>query len=204
VPLNEEIAEYNEEGEPLKTTKGKKYAVQKNYALCRCGKSKNKPFCDGSHLKTGFKGTETASKKKYLEEAETTEGPELNLTDVPHLCAGAGFCHRAGGTWNLTLNSDDPEAKKIAIQEAGCCYSGRLTAWDKKTGKAIEPKLKPAIGIIKEGPILVKGGVPIESADGSQYEVKNRVSLCRCGKSKNKPFCDGSHFWDGSHIGDGE
>jgi CDGSH-type Zn-finger protein len=40
----------------------------------------------------------------------------------------------------------------------------------------------------------VKGGVPVESADGTVYEVRNRVTLCRCGKSTNKPFCDGTHI----------
>ena len=43
------------------------------------------------------------------------------------------------------------------------------------------------------GPIYVRGGIPIASLDGTPYEVRNRVALCRCGASQNKPFCDGSH-----------
>ena len=43
------------------------------------------------------------------------------------------------------------------------------------------------------GPIRVKGGVRLESTDGKLYETRNRVTLCRCGKSKNKPFCDATH-----------
>ena len=43
------------------------------------------------------------------------------------------------------------------------------------------------------GPIWVRGGITVESADGREYEVRNRVTLCRCGQSSNKPFCDGSH-----------
>jgi hypothetical protein len=79
--------------------------------------------------------------------------------------------------------------------------------WDKK-GKAIEPEVKPSIGLVQDpqagvsGPIWVHGGIPIEAADGTTYEVRNRVTLCRCGKSGNKPFCDGTHitikFSDGS------
>jgi hypothetical protein len=72
--------------------------------------------------------------------------------------------------------------------------------WDKKTGKAIEPELEKSIELIEDpaigvsGPIWVRGGIPIESADGNTYEIRNRVTLCRCGKSSNKPFCDSSHY----------
>ena len=51
------------------------------------------------------------------------------------------------------------------------------------------------------GPIWVKGGIPIESADGTEYETRNRVTLCRCGQSKNKPFCDGAHISIGFKSG---
>jgi CDGSH-type Zn-finger protein len=40
----------------------------------------------------------------------------------------------------------------------------------------------------------VRGCIPIESADGTLWETRNRVTLCRCGKSQNMPFCDGSHI----------
>ena len=106
---------------------------------------------------------------------------------------------RAGGTWELTEQSDDPDARQKAIEEACDCPSGRLVAWD-QDGKAIEPDFEPSIGLIEDtqagvmGPMWVRGGIPIESADGKAYEVRNRVTLCRCGKSSNKPFCDGSHL----------
>jgi hypothetical protein len=85
------------------------------------------------------------------------------------------------------------------VEEAGDCPSGRLVVWDKR-GKAIEPVYEPSIGLVwdsqagKAGPIWVRGGIPIESADGTTYEIRNRVTLCGCGKSSNKPFCDGSHL----------
>ena len=87
----------------------------------------------------------------------------------------------------------------MAIQEACDCPSGRLVAWD-QDGKAIEPVFEPSIGLVEDteagkmGPIWVRGGIPIESADGAGYEIRNRVTLCRCGKSSNKPFCDSSHL----------
>lgn len=195
LPLNEDIVEYDREGIPLKTKKGKTLSTGETYALCRCGHSRNKPFCDGSHLTTKFDGTENPkAKQKYQDQADQLNGPDLVLKDARKLCAGAGFCHRAGGVWNLTENSDDPKSKKTAVEEACCCPSGRLVVQNKKTNKPIEPKLKPSIGIPAGGPLCVKGGVLVESADDSTYETRNRVTLCRCGKSKNKPFCDGSHF----------
>ena len=199
-PLAEHKMEFDEDGNPCKWREGKRFPSQGNYALCRCGGSQNKPFCDGTHTKANFDGTERATIKPYIDQCESIEGPDLKLTDARHLCASARFCHRAGGTWNLTMQSDDPEAKQIAIEEAGDCPSGRLVAWDKKTGKEIEPELKPSIGVVEDsqagtvGPLRVCGKIPVESADGTVYEVRNRVTLCRCGKSRNKPFCDSSHL----------
>jgi len=172
--------------------------TEEDYALCRCGRSYNKPFCDGTHLLVNFDGTETASRENYLDEAEKTVGPALTLTDVFKLCANARFCALAGGTWDLAQRSDDPEAKRMAIEEAGNCPAGRLVVWDTE-GNAIEPEYEPSIGLVEDpyvgvsGPLWVRGCIPIESSDGSTYEIRNRVTLCRCGKSSNKPFCDGNH-----------
>jgi len=199
IPLSEQIICINSNGDYHGWREGKKYPLQENYALCRCGHSKNKPFCDGTHKKIHFDGTETASREPYLKQASEIDGPGLRLTDVQNLCASARFCHRAGGVWKLTRQSDDPEAKQTAIEEACDCPAGRLVAWE-KDGKAIEPEFEPSIGLVEDpqarvmGPIWVRGGISIESADGTIYEIRNRVTLCSCGKSTNKPFCDGSHL----------
>ena len=198
IPLAKQIIGIDAARYSYEWREGKKYPPKDNYALCRCGQSKNEPFCDGTHTKVNFNGTETASREPYLDQAERIDGPVLELTDAPELCATARFCDRAGGIWNLTQQSMDSEAKRIAIEEAGNCPSGRLVVWDKK-GKAIEPKFEPSIGLVEDpqegmrGPIWVRVGIPVESADGSTYEIRNRVALCRCGISSNKPFCDGSH-----------
>ena len=174
-----------------------KVKVKKEYSLCRCGNSKNKPFCDSSHIKTKFNGKETAGFEKYEENSQLLEGPKLILKDNPRLCASAGFCHRLSGTWNLVQNSTSSSLKKVAIQQACDCPSGRLVIIDKGTNKEIEPKLSKSIGLTRNegelGPLWVRGKVPIESSNGKLYEARNRVTLCRCGKSGNKPFCDGSH-----------
>ncbi len=176
------------------------YQLPEQYALCRCGHSKNKPFCDGTHAEIHFDGTETADDKPYLDRAKKINGPSLSLTDAEHMCVHARFCMRAGGIWNLTRQSDNGEARDIAIEEAGNCPSGRLVVWDKNTGKALEPEFEKSIVVIEypprseHGPLWVRGGIPVESSEGHVYEIRNRVTLCRCGKSNNKPFCDGRHI----------
>jgi CDGSH-type Zn-finger protein len=173
--------------------------VSDSYDLCRCGKSGDKPFCDGAHAKARFNGTETASRRSFARQAETTVGPTLVLKDAEPLCASTRFCLPRGGTWDLVLESDDRVKRKTAIRQACNCPSGRLVVHDRKTGKPLEPTSAPSISLIEDplqrvsGPIWVKGRVRVESADGRVYEARSRVTLCRCGKSQNKPFCDGRH-----------
>ena len=198
VPLSEQIIRVDADGQSLGWKEGKEYPALEKYALCRCGRSSNRPFCDGTHVRIKFDGTEEAARTPYLEQADETIGPGLTLTDAPGFCASARFCDRAGGIWRLTKKSHNPDARQIAIEEACDCPSGRLVVWDKK-GKAIEPVFEPSIGLVwdtqegKMGPIWVRGRIAIESADGTTYETRNRVTLCGCGRSSNKPFCDGSH-----------
>jgi len=200
VPLQKEIIGIGAEDEPETWIAGEKYPKQDEYSLCRCGASKNHPYCDGAHKAINFDGTETASRKNYRDECDNIDGPDLILSDSPDLCASARFCHIGKGTWGFARESDDPEKRAMAIRQACNCPSGRLVARDKKTGEDFEPEFKPSISLIEDpqrkasGPIWVKGGIPIESADGTPYEVRNRITLCRCGQSKNKPFCDGSHI----------
>jgi CDGSH-type Zn-finger protein len=175
------------------------FPAQDSYALCRCGHSQNKPFCDGSHKKVGFVGAETAAREPYRDEAGLLEGPALSLTDAESLCAFARFCDPNGKVWNQVERTDDHEVRAQFVRQVNSCPSGRLVAWDNDTGKALEPKLPVSIGLIEDpaegvsGPVWLRGGIPLIAADGFAYEVRNRVTLCRCGASKNKPFCDGTH-----------
>jgi CDGSH-type Zn-finger protein len=190
----------NEEGEGIAWEEGKEYSLEDNRALCRCGQSKNKPYCDGIHSKINFDGAETADNKPYIEQADVTDGPTLKLTDVEKICAGARFCDPEGGTWELTRQSDDPRSRALAIQQVADCPAGRIAVWEKDTGEEIEPELEPSLGLTEDpykevsGPIWVRGSIPVESSEGNIYEVRNRVTLCRCGRSSNKPFCDTSHM----------
>ncbi len=169
------------------------------YFLCRCGASKTKPFCDGSHTEIGFDGTETASRAPYIEQAGVLEGPALVLADAEALCAYGRFCDRAGKVWNTVAQARTPAEREAFVEQVGQCPSGRLVALDRETGEAIEPELPPSIALVEDpqrncaGPLWVRGGVTIVDMDGTAWETRNRVTLCRCGASNNKPFCDGSH-----------
>jgi CDGSH-type Zn-finger protein len=192
------IIETDSYGDPRRWREVERYPVRERYALCRCGKSKKKPYCDGAHTMQRFNGTETASTEPYLENVKEYLGPELKLTDSVELCVGAAFCVREAGIRNLTVHSDRPGFKEIAIEEAANCPSGRLVVWDKR-GNPIEPDYEPSIVVTEHedglpGPLWIRGEVEIESVDGVTYEKRNRVTLCRCGRSLNKSLCDGAHF----------
>ena len=176
-----------------------KYPRKKFYALCRCGQSSKKPYCDGTHVKAKFNGKEIAD-ESYLKSPERYNGPALELTDYEPLCASARFCLRAGGIWKLIKKTDDPRVKGIVIQETADCPSGRLVINERGTKAVIEPAFAKSIIVIEDpaggglGPYWVRGGIPVISSEGKVYEIRNRITLCRCGKSRNKPFCDSSHY----------
>ncbi len=203
VPLVRLEIGVNEKGESVEWRELGRIETTATYQLCRCGRSAEKPFCDGSHLGV-FDGTETAGHHSFLEYAESIDGPGVRLHDARQLCAEARFCDRAGGLWNLVESCGDPEVRALAEEEARNCPSGRYVLCDAETGTLCEPELEPSIGVVEDpamgasGPLFVRGGIPIFDAEGQPYEVRNRVTLCRCGTSKNKPFCDGSHLAHGA------
>lgn len=199
LPLAKQTIGTSASGESVSWEQGEEFPAQEKYSLCRCGRSANKPFCDGTHTKVGFDGTETASRRPYLDQAKVMRGPRMSLTDVESLCAFARFCDPHGQVWNLVDRTDNAVARKYFVKEAGDCPAGRLVAWDNETGNAIEPSFEPSIGLVEDpanacsGPLWLRGGVQVVGADGFAYEVRNRMTLCRCGESQNKPFCDGTH-----------
>lgn len=200
-PMQQAFITPNSEGASWTYRLSKKdYQTQNEpVALCRCGASKNKPYCDGAHTQADWDPALTAPRRPLLDDAEAIEGPEITLTDNQKYCAFARFCDAYGRVWNLT-EIDDPKAKEIAIYEANHCPAGRLKMWDKKTDKPYELETQPAVDLVEDpalrisAGLFVRGGIPVtDQKTGYTYEVRNRVALCRCGQSSNKPFCDGTH-----------
>ena len=155
--------------------------------LCAAAEDPKTPrFAIIAMLNLALTELKTASRADYIERAQKLKGPKIDLLDDQR-CAFARFCHREDGSaWELTRNSGNSYHKKEAIAAASECPAGRLVA-AYKSGEEIEPEYEPSIVIVQDpekevsGGIFVKGGIPIESADGQIYEQRNRVVLCRCG-----------------------
>ena len=198
VPMARQSIGADAQGDSREWQEGESFETQETFALCRCGQSASKPYCDGSHVRVGFDGTETASREPYDVQATEQVGPTVTLADAQPLCAYARFCDVAGQVWNL-VEQEGAEAAELTVREAGLCPSGRLVVRDQQSNADIEPEFTPSIGIVADlaeglaGPIWVRGGIAVTSADGVTYEIRNRVTLCRCVASANKPFCDASH-----------
>lgn len=208
VPLLKTTIVVDEKGRSVDWDEGAAIDVpSQDCALCRCGRSSRKPFCDGAHLDPPFDGTETAARTAYLDRALLLEGPVVQVTDDTTLCAEARYCAAGQKLWRIVDKTDDEDNAEQVIRQSSLCPGGRYTAWDAASGMPYELDLEPSIGIVEDphagvsGGLWVRGGIPIESADGHVYEIANRRTLCRCGGSGNKPFCDGTHCDNGFNDG---
>lgn len=198
-PMKQQFIMLNDRREPWFFKAGKSFKTDPEpTALCRCGESKNKPYCDGAHMHADWEPELTASTEPLLDGAVLYKGPRVYLSDNESFCAFARMCDAHGQVWNL-VEQDSDEAEKLTIREANHCPAGRLSAWNKTTGEPYEPELEPSLGLVEDpaigvsGPLWIMGGIPISSDEGFTYEVRNRVTLCRCGRSSNKPYCNGAH-----------
>ena len=167
--------------------------------LCRCGRSRNKPFCDGSHNDIDFDGSETADRGPIADRRKSYESKELTIHDDRSICSHAAECtDRLPQVWRIRGRPwiDPRGAPAEEVREViPACPSGALQYVDQGGDEPSEDPADPAIGAAVHGPLELRGPIAVEASDGTPYEVRNRQTLCRCGLSSNKPFCDGSH-WD--------
>jgi CDGSH-type Zn-finger protein len=188
----------NSAGRPVKWERGQEIDRDESYELCRCGASSNKPFCDWTHVSIDFNGKETADRASTTTRRKSYEGQGLIMTDDKTLCVHAGFCvTEKTEVWDLVEQAPDPAAREELIGMIRNCPAGRLEYAEAPKGSPVEEELPQEIGIIEDGPIYVRGGIVVEGANGESYEIRNRMTLCRCGASMNKPFCDGRHAESG-------
>lgn len=163
-------------------------------ALCRCGGSSHKPFCDGTHGKVGW--TDEKQEERQPRRSDVYEGMHITIHDDRGICSHAGFC--TGGLPKVFLKKTEPwidpdaeEPDKI-IETVRKCPSGALSY-------SIGAKLynnfsgNPEMRITENGPYYVKGSIVLRDVD--KPESCEHYTLCRCGRSKNKPFCDGQHWF---------
>lgn len=189
----------NFKGKPLSTTVG--------IALCRCGASKNKPFCDGTHNVIGF-----SSANRTLDENDDTKktaikdkrrdypGKEITVHDNRKICSHAAECvNNLSSVFKLGSRPwINPDASKMndIIDVVRRCPSGALSySIDGVEYRDPEEQRNPIVTVLKNGPYHITGGIELigENIQFGEGASKEHYTLCRCGASENKPFCDGAH-----------
>ena len=179
----------------LRSPSGARYSNVHGVALCRCGGSKNKPFCDGTHSTNGFRDTRTADPAKNRRVVYA--GKSITIFDNRAICAHAGVCtdelkdvfREDGSPW---IDPDAAAAQKV-MDTISRCPSGALSF--ALNGVEAAPALRePSVTVTKDGPYAIVGGVELAGVAFGDHASQEHYTLCRCGASANKPFCDGSHW----------
>lgn len=179
-------------------SRGEAIETRSSMALCRCGQSKEKPFCDMSHETVGFTGEKKEDRQP--DRLDVYEGKDITILDNRGICSHAGFC-TAGlpRVWRQGtepwIDPDGAPVKEI-IEVIERCPSGALSyRLEGKTTNSWHDD--PEIQVARHGPYYVRGGVELKDDDMFEGLSGDHYALCRCGHSNNKPFCDGSHWYAG-------
>ncbi len=181
----------NSRGEELRNLKGA--------ALCRCGASDNKPFCVGAHGEIGF--SDRKETDGHLDKRVNYVVKEITIHDNRGICSHVGFCTESLPSV-FKLGEEpwiDPDGapKDEIITTIEKCPSGALS-YSLEGVEHRDQEREPLVTVSNDGPYFVTGGIQIVGHENRAEEVSNEhCALCRCGSSKNKPFCDGTHW----HIG---
>ncbi|WP_292470755.1 CDGSH iron-sulfur domain-containing protein [Methanolobus sp.] len=177
----------------LRNSKGVFIETKPVMTLCRCGGSANMPFCDGTHAKNGFSGEK--EKDLVADRVETYIGKHISIHRNKDVCCHVGHCVR--NLPSVFKKGKEPWADPDAVNPEKIaalirtCPSGALSYTI--NGELYKDYIhEPEIFILKDGPYNVTG-IRLDDPDGSMPETQDHYSLCRCGASQNKPFCDGSH-----------
>lgn len=183
---------------------GQRMPTRPQMALCRCGASKIKPLCDGSHAHSGF--TDGKDPKRVADRRDTYPGLQVTVLDNRGTCAHSGFCtDRLPSVFHAGQEPFvSPSGGRMddIVRAVRSCPSGALSyAIDGREARdEVDSVREPAVEVSKDGPYRITGGIPLTNSHGNP-EPRNQgaslehYSLCRCGHSQNKPFCSGMHFY---------
>lgn len=182
----------------LTNSKGETLRVRPIVALCRCGGSSLKPYCDGTHARNGFSSAK--SPERTADRADTYVGKEIVVLDNRGTCCHFGNCtdhlpevfHHEGDTF---VTADGASPQQI-IDIVRACPSGALGYIENGTRYEGEQR-EQEIYVAENASYYVRGGIELEGTTMNTGAQREHYALCRCGKSKNKPFCDGTHWYAG-------
>lgn len=182
-------------------------ATMPQMALCRCGESRSKPICDGSHATSAFTGEKDPD--RVPDRRDSYEGEQVTIHDNRGLCAHSGFCSDRLRTV-FRVDADPfvaPSGGRMdeIIRAVRACPSGALSfsiggREAPEAREQVDQDRDPTIEVSRDGPYRVIGALPLLDADGAPVPrnagaSSEHYSLCRCGHSQNKPFCSGMHWY---------
>ena len=178
----------------LKNSKSEAIAAKEVMALCRCGKSGDKPFCDGTHAAINFSDEKRTD--GTWDKRNNYAGKNITVHDNRGICSHASYC---ADNLESVFNADrepwvDPDAESVQtiIDVIKTCPSGALS-YSIDGVEHRDQQRDPNITVSKDGPYFVAGGIELKDASWGKEASKEHFALCRCGQSKNLPFCDGTH-----------
>ncbi len=190
----------------VRTPLGERLPLPPQLALCRCGGSAMKPFCDGTHASNGFTGAKDPH--RVPDQRDTYPGQQVTIFDNRGICQHSGLCtDRLGAVFRTDKEPFvAPSGGRLdeIVRAVRDCPSGALSlAFDGEEARALADwhgEREPAIEITQDGPYRVTGAIPLAGAAGADAaraagSSREHYALCRCGHSQNKPFCSGMHWY---------
>jgi CDGSH-type Zn-finger protein len=179
----------------LRRQNGDACASVRGIALCRCGGSKNKPFCDGTHSTNGFRSTRLTDGS--LDRRTSYRGKRITVHDNRGICSHAGHCTDSLESVFRMRTEPWIDPDGAAVEEIMAtirkCPSGALSY----TIDGVEQRdqeREPLVTVTNDGPYAITGGIELQGVAFGDGASREHYTLCRCGGSKNKPFCDGTHW----------
>ena len=179
----------------VRLSDGKSYDATGQVALCRCGGSKNKPFCDGTHKQNGFSGDRDPNRIPDRREDYAAAG--ITIHDNRGLCAHAGRCTDGlPAVFRLRqepfIDPEEASPEEIA-RTVEQCPSGALS-YSVAGAEHHDRGGSTVVGFVPKGPYVFRGAEELGGAELLAGGTTHRIALCRCGQSTNKPFCSGAHW----------
>ena len=168
--------------ENLQNSKGESLSVIHGVALCRCGASNNKPFCDGMHSKIGFSSENkevTNDSHHIAKDRKNYVGKGITIHDNRKICSDAAECvNNLPSVFKLNARpwiSPDPAETEEIINTIKKCPSGALSYSIDGMEYRDQNETKPMITVSKGGSYLVTGGIGLSAdsikwAEGSSKE----------------------------------